>query len=320
MKRVAALLFIIIFIFSIAATWWKQGHEAPQPFDKTEKIFVIKKGISLRQIGNSLKKENLIKDPVIFFLTIRLAGKDKEIQAGDYRLSPSMNLDAIIKNLKHGTLDVWITFPEGKRAEEFGEILKQHMKGYNNIWNAKLSEHEGYLFPDTYLIPRDADIDTIISLLQNTFFAKVKEFGLDQSSPELSKTVTLASIIEREARNNEEKSIIAGILLNRIALGMPLQVDATVQYAKGYDATRKTWWPIITQDDYKNVRSAYNTYLFTGFPPGPISNPGISSFQAALHPTSTQYLFYLHDRNGKIHYAKTSEEHEGNVAKYIHSY
>lgn len=128
--------------------------------------------------------------------------------------------------------------------------------------------------------------------------------------------MTLASLIEREAITAEEKPIIAGILMNRLNAAIPLQVDATIQYAKGKNPNNKKWWEPVTLDEYKSVKSNYNTYQFAGLPPSPISNPGIDALFAAANPADTDYLYYLHDRNRKIRYAKTLEEHNENIEKF----
>ncbi|MBI4033134.1 MAG: endolytic transglycosylase MltG, partial [Candidatus Blackburnbacteria bacterium] len=141
--------------------------------------------------------------------------------------------------------------------------------------------------------------------------------------------VTLASIVERETLTDEERPIVAGILLKRLEAGWPLQADATLQYAiasvnctlrKETSAAQSVkcedWWPIPSSED-KKIKSLYNTYLNRGLPPGPIANPGLSSIKAVVSPQDSPYWFYLHDGNGKIHYAKTSEEHAENIRKYL---
>lgn len=318
MKRLA--LFIFLFILGIGAfiAWWKNGIKAVNPVDKSQKIFVVEKGESVREIGNNLKKEGFIKDPVVFFLLVKKEGIDTAIQAGDYRLSSSMNLREIIQNLQHGTLDVWVTVPEGKRAAEIAEILKQaKLKNYQDSWRDALKQYEGYLFPDSYLIPKDANIDAIVSIMRNNFNNKITKIGLFPDQSDLLNIVIIASLIEREAKTDAEKPLIAGVIANRLEIGMSLQIDATIQYAKGYDSLKKTWWQKITFEDYKSVKSPYNTYLVSGLPPAPISNPGLPALSAAAKPANVSYLYYLHDRDGKIHFAKTVEEHNRNVEKYI---
>ena len=129
-------------------------------------------------------------------------------------------------------------------------------------------------------------------------------------------TLILASLLEREAKGLDDKKIVAGILLNRLHLAMPLQVDASVQYAKDSLLKPEKYWQPITREDLK-IDSPYNTYKNSGLPPSPICNPGLNSLIAAYHPSPTDYIYYIHDTTGQIHYAKTLDEHNANVAKYL---
>ena len=174
------------------------------------------------------------------------------------------------------------------------------------------------MFPDTYLIPKDATSEEVAKRLRQTYDEKVESI-LSSTNSNLSREeiVILASLIEREAKSSEERPIIAGILLNRLAVGMTLDVDATVSYAKGYDSANNTWWPSVTQEDYRSVKSAYNTYLHSDLPPGPIASPGLESIRAAAEPAETSYFYYLHDSEGKIHYAQTIEEHNRNIEQFL---
>src|SRR3989344_7208873 len=174
MKRFIILLIVLLLSAGAAVLWWKNGNQAQYPTDKSSQIFVVARGNGVREIANSLKTKGLIKDPIVFFLQTKRLGLDKELEAGDFRLSPSMSLPDIIQNLTHGTLDTWVTIPEGMRAAEINEILKEKMPTYETSWRAELEKNEGYLFPDTYLIPRDADITMAINMLRNNFNSKYK--------------------------------------------------------------------------------------------------------------------------------------------------
>ncbi len=313
MKRLTVGLLALIILGVLTFTYWSYGNKSASLADRSQKIFVIQKGESVREIGNNLKSEGLIKDPIIFFIYIKLKGQDRNIQAGDYRLSPSMNLETIIDELNHGTLDRWITVPEGYRAEEIADVLKKNIPSYQKEWRERLNGQEGYLFPDTYLVPRDADVDMVISLMRNNFNSKVAELGLTPNDAKLTKTIIMASLIEREAITNEEKPLIAGVIDNRLRRGMALDIDATIQYVKGREGA---WWPQIEVSDYKGIDSPYNTYLIPGLPPGPIANPGIEAIRAALNPQDNSYYFYIH-AGGKIYPARTIEEHNANVKTYL---
>ncbi len=294
--------------------------------EETE-IFVIPPGTSVVEIAQNLKEAQLIKNPIAFRFLVSRMGIGKEIQAGDFRLSPSMSSRGIAEELTHGAIDIWITFPEGLRNEEQAEIIEENLKtATNDVYQFDKDTYiniaqEGYMFPDTYLIPKDATAQDVATLLRNTFEQKVDPSIFTngrQNNLTENQLITLASLIEREAFTSEEKPVIAGILMNRINSGIALQVDATVQYAKGYDENEQTWWPQITQDDYQLVRSSYNTYQIQGLPPGPIASPGIDSIQAAASPASTDYIYYLHDSGGNIHYAKNLDEHNQNVQEHIY--
>lgn len=314
-KLIIVIVFLVI-VLSGSALWWKNGISSVNSTDKNSIIFVVEKGDGVREISNRLRSKGLIKSSVVFFLLVKQLGLDKEIEAGDFRLSPSMNAAEIAENLTHGTLDIWITIPEGKRATEIAEILQAKIATYNSTWKKTLVLNEGYLFPDTYLIPKDADIEMIVRQMKGIFDQKFAVINTNNSRLTKSQIVTLASLIEREAITDNEKPIIAGILINRLNAGIALQVDATIQYAKGQNAVNKKWWEPVTLEEYRSVISNYNTYLIPGLPPGPISNPGLEALRAAANPTNTDYLFYLHDKDRQIRYAKTLQEHNANIENY----
>lgn len=314
MKRLPALLITLFILVGGIYLWWNNGIKAVNPNDKASKIFLVQKGKGVRELANQLKKEGLIKDPVVFFILVKQLGLDGKIQAGDFRLSPSMTATEIAQNFTHGTLDIWVTIPEGKRADEIADILQEKIPSYDEAWRVRLDANEGYLFPDTYLIPKDADVDMVIQIMTNNFYTKLDSIGLSKNTAQLARIVTIASLIEREAKENAEKPIIAGIIQNRLDDGMALQIDATVQYAKGKRGN--SWWAPVRQEEYKSVQSTYNTYLYPGLPPTPIANPGIDALSAAAEPADTPYVYYLHDKNGVIHYARSYEDHMANQRKY----
>lgn len=316
MKKLTVLIVIIATFAMLGLFWWQNGLQPADPLNKTPEIFIIKNGQGVKEIAKNLKQEGLIRDQIVFFLYARFKGIDKQIQAGDFRLNPSMKALDIAENLTHGTLDIWVTIPEGLRAEEIADILKEKMPAYEESWRTKLKANEGYLFPDTYLIPRDADADMVINLLKNTFEEKFNT--LDTSNTNLTKNqiIIVASLIEREARHDQDRPLVASVILNRFNIGMKLDLDATIQYALGYQTDEKRWWKkSLTLDDIK-LNSSYNTYRTAGLPPTPISNPGLESLKAAINPADTDYLFYITDSKGINHYAKTIEEHNANIKKY----
>jgi UPF0755 protein len=315
MKKLTILFIIILLVVAALLIWWSNGVAPVSKKDTGTQTFVVNKGAGIREIASSLKRAGLIKDPVVFFLLVKKEGLEKKIQAGSFKLSPSQSAGQIAKNLTLGTQDIWITIPEGKRAEEVAEILKKNLPLYNDSWVETLKENEGYLFPDTYLFPKESTVETVVNVMRGTFDSRFAEVE-NHTNLTHDQVVILASLIEREAREDIDRPIISSVIHNRLNIGMPLQIDATVQYALGYDAGEQTWWKKnLTVTDLK-IDSPYNTYVVTGLPPGPIASPGLAVLKAAANPADTDYIFYITDKNGENHYAKTNAQHNANIKKY----
>ncbi len=319
MKKLIPTILIVSILTLGFYLYFKAGTLPFNKNNKTSKIFIIPKGAPLESIINSLSKEDLIRNKLVFYLIVKQKGIDRAIQAGDFRLSPSMDAYEIADSLTHGTLDVWVTLIEGTRREEMAQVIGREL-GIPEIEFISQAE-EGFLFPDTYLIPKDATSGSIITILKNNYEqkftpdlkAKAANRGLTEKE-----VVILASIVEKEAKTPEDKKKVAGILLKRLEEDWPLQVDATIQYAIGYQPEEKTWWKkYLTFDDLK-ITSPFNSYINKGLPPTPISNPGIISIAAVAEAdSSTPYWYYISDKTGVMHYARTREEHDANIRKYL---
>lgn len=297
---------LLSLLLGVGIVFWFYKNAKPLTISEEFKDFLIVKGSGAIQIGNKLEKEGLIRNSLAFKVYVQVTGAANKIQAGEYRLSSDMSLIEIVGQLRRGPVEIWVTIPEGYRHEEIADKFTSTLGKDENFKKEFLIasvEQEGYLFPDTYLFPKTASASAIVNKLTRTFDIKTSEMNLTRDQ------VILASLIEREAKSNEERPVIAGILLNRLNIGMALQVDATIQYAKG------SWEPITVSD--KNFNSPYNTYRFPGLPPGPISNPGLVSLEAAANPAKTDYLYYLHDSKGKVYYAKSLEGHNENIRNYL---
>jgi UPF0755 protein len=314
MRRLFVLLALVGLAIIGGILWWTNGTGPVDAKNEKPQIFVVEKGAGVREIANSLKEEGLIKDPVVFFLLVKRAGADKEIQAGDFRLNPSMDAHEVLDNLRHGILDIWVTVPEGLRAAEINEILKKNLPSYDASWGNELEKHEGYLFPDTYLIPKDADINMVVTMFRNNFDKRYET--LNAGSLSQDKIVRIASLIEREARKAEDRPLVASVIDNRLNIGMKLDIDATIQYALGYQQNEKRWWKRSLTNEDKLLNSPYNTYRVTGLPPRPIANPGMASLRAAINPANTPYFYYITDKNGVNRYATDLEGHNANIEKY----
>lgn len=316
MKKLLIVIILLIIVILGSFVWWKNGLSSANSANKESIIFVVQKGSGLKEISANLEKTGLIKSRIVFFLYARFGRFEEKIQAGDFRLSPSMTAKEIAENLTHGTLDVWVTIPEGKRAAEIAEILKDNIPSYRDSWKNILVQNEGYLFPDTYLIPKDADIEIIISQMRDNFEQKYKSLNTSKTKLNKNEIVTLASLIEREAKFPEDRPLVGSVLINRFEIGMKLDIDATVQYALGYSQEEKKWWrKNLTFEDLK-INSPYNTYRNAGLPPSPIANPGIEALKAVVNPADTNYIYYISDKTGHLHFAKTLNEQNANIEKF----
>lgn len=288
--------------------YWQNQTSPVNLNQKKEFTFVVADGESISGIAERLKKQKLIKNSFLFKILVKIKKLDQKIQAGSFLLSPSLDNLSLARKLTIGSFDVWITIPEGLRKEEVAEKINAKLPIDKNefIKNAK----EGYLFPDTYLIPKNYSAIDIIKLMENNFSQKVPSLK-DQE------TLILASIVEREAMVAKDRPIVAGILLKRFQNGWPIEADATTQYALGFSSEEKTWWKKnLTLDDLK-IDSPYNTRKNLGFPPMPICSPGLAAINASFAPLKTSYWYYLSDKDGLMHYAVTLDEHNNNINKYL---
>lgn len=289
---------------------------------QTETIrFVVPKGQAISVIGNRLAEEGIIRNGFVFRLIVSFTNLAPDIQAGSFDLSPSMSTHEVAKHLTMGTEDTWITILEGWRVEEIAESLDaQDLDSFDKEEFLEIAkDSEGMLFPDTYLIPREMSTQNIHSMLVNTFERKVVQ-GLaeeiDDADRDFDDVLIMASLVEREAKNYEQMRKVAGILWNRIDLGMALQVDATLQYVAGYNSLQQTWWAPPTAAQ-KQLDSLFNTYMHSGLPPQPIANPGLDAIKATLLPLESEDLFYIHADDGNIYTAKNLEQHNANINKYL---
>ena len=207
---------------------------------------------------------------------------------------------------------------EGLRKEEIAQVVankldwgEQEKENFINSANI-----EGHYFPKTYLIYKDENPPEIVAMMLDEFNKATSKVKKPKSKQIINENTALkiASIIQREAAGKKDMNLISGIIWNRIFEGMKLQIDATLQHAKG--SKEDGWWePVVPED--KKIKSSYNTYLYVGLPPGAIANPGLDAITAAFNPQKTNCLFYLHDRNRKIHCTKTYEEHKKNIEIYL---
>jgi UPF0755 protein len=279
-------------------------------------VVTIASGATAPRIAQELTAARVIRHSSLLRLVLRLSGKSGSVRAGAYRFDAPQNVFTIATRLASGAYGfppVRITFPEGTTAREMATRIASAFPDISaEAFLKEAKPYEGYLFPDTYFFPGSSSAASIVDIMRANFDAKTATLVGETraSSNTIPDIVILASLIEREARTSESKRIVAGIISNRLKLGMPLQVDAVF----GYIFDRETYSPSYA--DLK-VDSPYNTYTHTGLPPGPIANPGLDSLEAAAHPTQTDYVYYLTGTDGLMHYATTHVGHQANRKKYL---
>lgn len=336
MKRILFIFPLTLLVAIAGGIWWKNVSGPINPKDTSSQDFLVTRGQSLTRVAQNLEKQHLVKSALAFKFYTQLSGQAGKIQPGEYSISPGFSTDKIMMTLVLGPKELWVTYPEGLRLEEIAaKTIKtlgmNHPDKAQTFWTdfiSTASGKEGYLFPETYLFPKDVKGTTVANKLISTFDTKVTEqmrADAQKSDLTFAQLIVLASIVERETQTNEERPIVAGILLKRLDAGWPLQADATLQYATGLrrcgkDLTKPVlecaWWETPTVDD-RQVKSAYNSYANRGLPPAPIANPSLSSIRAVIYPVESDHWFYIHDKQGYIHYAKTADEHANNVNKYL---
>ncbi len=277
----------------------------------------IEEGSSLRDVTGVLAKEGYIKSGQFFEFFVVLFGRQKGVKAGEYFFEHKITSAEIAWRLVRGDTRVApipVTFFEGATVDEMAWVLGQMIPDFNTELFLQLAKSkEGYLFPDTYHFKRGVSPERVIEVLERTFLDKTTEMLplFEESGRSIDELVIMASIIEKESsRNYEEKRTIAGILWKRLSIDMALQVDATLKYITGRGSAQLTYEDL--GDDYP-----YNTYTRRGLPPGPIGNPGIDALKAAADPIKTDYLFYLHGKDGQVRYAKTHAGHVSNINNYL---
>ena len=299
----------IIVIMIIIITIWQCFKIVDTPLKiKDEEIIEVAEGDSFYGVLNKLSEEDKIKNEFLVKLYLKIRGIKPEVLAGTYKLDNSMTLDEIITLLSNDSTigKIYITIPEGYTIDDIATELEENNicsseDFINSVKNYDLPAYvsnnpnkrynlEGFLFPDTYSFNKNENADFIIKTMLNRFEKVwqeiVEDLNISIPEEEIEKKVNVASIIEKEAVVDSERSFISSVIYNRIAIGMPLQIDATVIYSYGYHIEKM-------YEKYLEIDSPYNTYMYYGLPIGPISNPGRASLMAALKPEKTDYLYYL---------------------------
>jgi UPF0755 protein len=326
--RAAVSIAVIIALLVLALAGWfgvSMFVDRSHPANVTQVI--VPRGSTFHDIADQLAHAGVIANASAFRLYAKLKHADTNAHAGAFRFEPHQPAAGVLQQLESGGAQIarWVTIPEGFTAKQIAQRLQEEGFGSARDYYAAFMHDsividgvrsknlEGYLFPSTYLIPVDATPSTVERILTTQFrkelpsdaAAKAKAHGIT-----VTQGVTLASLIEREAKADDERPLMAGVYYNRLRLGMPLEVDASIEYAFPEHHS------VITYGDLK-TDSPYNTYLHQGLPPTPIANPGGPSLQAAFNPKPSPYLYYVYKGNGHHAFAKTLAEQNANIAKYL---
>ncbi|MBU0545924.1 endolytic transglycosylase MltG [Patescibacteria group bacterium] len=341
---------VILFLFiSIASVWGYVNYQTywMKPSAGAQDVSIeIKEGESVAQLANELKQAEVIKNIWLFKRYLAKNGMDKKLQVGTFVMKPNMNIKsvALILNDPH-IASTKVLFKEGETVKDYGDELEksdlmrsaefQGLVGYpavNYCLNESLDKPkdfsdefdflldkpkclglEGYLFPDTYFFANDAPAEVVARKMLENFGVKL-DSGLRAEIARQNKTIheiiTMASLIEAEAREESDRALVSDVLWRRNSVGMGLELDSTVNYLTGNSK------PSISFTE-KEINSLYNTYKYRGLPPGPINNPSLSAIKAAIYPEKNDYWFFLADKEGKVHFGKTLEEHNQLKYKYL---
>lgn len=303
---ILGLISFLIFSFYVFLT----------PVKITNSIDVeIPKGSSIQTASEILKTSNVIKSKDVYTITTRIIAS-KGVIAGNYSFSGNVYLHNVILKTTQGNFgikQIKITIPEGFTAQEVVNRIEKNFPEIpkSDIENTFLKK-EGYIYPETYFFSTKASLTEIENKIMQTGIQKITAIidPIDIQSNQAKRIINIASLVEAEGKNKQERQMIAGVIENRLNKNMPLQLDATLTYLTGKGSSQ------LTLNDLK-IDSPYNTYVYKGLPPGPINNPGEESILAAMNPTKNDYIYYLHDKNGNIYYAKTFNEHVQNKNKYL---
>lgn len=317
----------------------------PAGADDTPRNFTINPGETALTVAGRLESEGFITDSGLFRQYMRFNGIDQRLAAGSFQIAASMSMPEIAERLQQATYEeVLVTIPEGMRAEEVAELLDvknildgraflslvqggsaaaQTLGDYDWL-PPNLTTLEGYLFPDTYLLPVPAEPGDLLRRMLDNFEAKVTDDVLAPARSAgrgLEQLIIMASIVERETPLADERPLVASVYWNRVSGacssetgGAYLQADPTVQYAAG--RAGEWWWKPPSVEAYQTVQSPYNTYLRPGLPPSAIASPGLSAIQGAAAPADTLYCFFVGSEGGAHVFASTLAEHQANIATY----
>jgi UPF0755 protein len=327
-KRFFYLVLIIVLVAGAGAWWiYRQVIEPYRGYDAAEVFVDIPSGSGPSRIGERLAAAGVVKDPSLFRAGLLISGRARALKAGEYRFNEAMHVLDVIDKIARG--DVYkrlLTFREGLTIAEMAQVFEQ--RGFGKAaefekaaMNAALvadldpqaRDLEGYLFPETYSLPRDTPASAVVAQMvagfKNALTPEIRS-AIAADGLSVRELVTLASLVEKETGAGDERPLVAAVYRNRMRIGMPMQADPTVifalQKAGKYNGN-------LTREHLRELDSPYNTYKYAGLPPGPIAAPGGLSLQAAAKPADVDYLYFVSKNDGTHVFASTLAEHNRNV-------
>jgi UPF0755 protein len=312
--RIQTIAVGIVCLVVVGGLFTHRTLSAPNNF-VVNTLFTIEDGMTLDEVAHSLKSEGYIRSDVTLKLIVKAIFKNENgVTAGDYSFERPLSVVGVAKRILAGDfhLDpVRVTVPEGLNKYETADLLVKRLPHLNKEEFIAVAS-EGYLFPDTYFFPPNITPEKIVEVMRGNFDRRVAtlEDKIAKFGRPLDDVITMASIVETEARKFDTRQKISDILWRRLNEGMPLQVDVSFKYING-----KTTFDLTLAD--LTLDSPYNTYKYAGLPPTPIANPGLDSILATVTPHETKFYFFLSDENGEMHYAETFDDHIANKRKYL---
>jgi UPF0755 protein len=322
----ATLVLLALIVVAAVGLWFRHVATRDRTYPASETTVVVPAGATGHDVAKLLASRGVIGSAIAFDVLARFAHQQSAMKAGEFRFAAHQTESEILRQVVAGGRQVaaWVTIPEGFTAKEIAQTLAAQSLGPSDallavfqhesivLGGVRTANLEGYLFPETYLVPTAATPAEIATIMTTQFLAELPaDAGARAAKLGLTipQVVTLASLVEREAKSDDERALMAGVYVNRLRLGMPLQVDATIEYTFAHHKD------VITYADLAR-ESPYNTYLHVGLPPTPIANPGRASLLAAFHPAPSSYLYYVYEGNGHHAFSRTLAEHNANVQRY----
>jgi len=331
MKRwILGILAAAIVLVAATGVWLLLGAERPyQGYESAEQFVEIPPGAGPAAIGRRLRDAGVVRDEMSFRIALWRSGQSRRLQAGEYRFDRPMTAREVIDKIARGEVFTRpLTFREGLTIRQMSAIYEREKLGPASEFleaaqnvalisdlDSAARDLEGYLFPDTYSIPRKSSAADLIQRMVTAFRDALKPELIERATADglsVRELVTLASLVEKETARPEERPIVAAVYTNRLAIGMGMQCDPTVIYALE-QAGRYTG--NLTREDLK-FDSPYNTYRYAGLPPGPIAAPGLASLEAAANPAEVAYVYFVSRNDGSHVFATTLDEHNRNVFEY----